>query len=198
MQDFCSSINHELLLELGAILTIFDSLCQLLFELGAVLTVFQSLCQLLLELGAVLTIFDSLCHHVWGLRLFYPGNLVTFLDQHVRISTVCYLRKTWVSLFSLTKKKPFSQILSNIILQSIHNKFYRKKSTYHMFYRKNSLEKLKEKQSKLRILKLDNNYHYLLSWRSVQVPLLQWQHPYWTIHRISPSIKYKKTMQTTL
>lgn len=183
MQDFCSSINHELLLELGAILTIFDSLCQLL-----------------LELGAVLTIFDSLCHHVWGLCLFYPGDLVTFLDQHVRISTVCYLRKTWVSLFSLTKKKgsvKFCQ-LSNIILQSIHNKFYRKKSTYHMFYRKNSLEKLKEKQSKLCILKLDNNYHYLLSWRSVQVPLLQWQHPYWTIHRISPSIKYKKTMQTTL
>lgn len=60
--------------------------------------------ELFLELGAVLTVFDSLCHHVWGLRLLYPGDLVTFLDQHVCVSTVCYFWKTWVSLFSLTKK----------------------------------------------------------------------------------------------
>lgn len=80
--------------------------------------------ELFLELGAVLTVFDSLCHHVWGLRLLYPGDLVTFLDQHVRVSTVCYLWKTRVSLFSLTKNYQ-SNSVPHIFLQFIYIKFYR-------------------------------------------------------------------------
>lgn len=84
-------------------------------------------CSLSLEL-TVLTVFDSLCHHVWGLRLLYPGDLVTFLDQHVRVSTVCYFWKTWVSLFSLTKKYQ-SNSATHLFTVHLHQVLQRKLGT---------------------------------------------------------------------